>query len=612
MRWQYSQVDVTRFLATQFNVGDDIEALNPEKTFSKVTILEVPNLDDLHMKWFVRCKRTQREFSTERVRHTTDLFENLLHRFGQDDLKKLCEDAIGLKVNAVEETRLQNGAPCLAVKMDIQWIEDAHKLRDYVLSDAMKLVETLNKKLKQLGLSEELAVHKTRFFDQYARSLLRFSELTDHQKQKLQEMITFPVEDIHLTAAAGAGKTFVALRYVLHMMDTLAPSSRDKIVYVAPNRALIYHFIKWVLTHAEHLQKAVNDVNEFLSRLLVMHYPYTDFMNIRVQGSEIVLEPRSGDPEHFALAVFDEAHEILRENGKVFEALSAQRKVLLSDVSQSSMLDGQYPEMRRVTLTQIVRSTKRVMLGANAFRMEDGDPISCLGTTGPPLKSFLFDAQDDQEVFSQFAAHTTKALWHIMCTYPSIRIDQHVALIVPDMRFRNVFEPYLLKAFTKEFAQPGQVRLITFEESLRFIPTADQRSSGEDKLVFDCDENAKGLEMLFVICVGLDTKIAGDGDNATRARLYHALTRAQLQALVVDRVIRGGWLEYLTTLKLKNDHFTEPIATAEIRKDAATSVVRDAWLAVVGTRSKQAYKRHACKFMQIRLETRVHDHTWRD
>eukprot|EP00438_Fugacium_kawagutii_P019377 Skav207917 [mRNA] locus=scaffold190:397906:399510:- [translate_table: standard] len=533
------------------------------------------------------------------------MFDMILLHIGEDSLKKLCQDAIGLKVQDVCETRLENGELSLAVTFNIESIEEAHRLRDYVLSDDRNLALTLSNAEEKFDVTEELAIQKTVFFDEFARSLLKFSKLTDHQKQKLQEMITFPEEDIHLTAPAGGGKTFVALRYVLHMMNTLVPSSRDKIVYVAPNRALIYHFIKWLLTHAEHLQKAVNDVNEFLSRLLVMHHPYTDFMNIRVQGSEIVLEPRSVDHQHFALAVFDEAHEILRENGKMFEALTAQRKILLSDMSQSSMLDGQYPEMRRITLTQVVRSTKRVMLGANAFRMEDGDTISCLGTTGPPLKSFLFDAKDDQEIFHQFAAHTTKALWHIMCTYPSIRIDQHVALLVPDMNFHNDFKPYLLKAFTQEFAQSGQVRLITFEESLRFIPSADQRSSGEDKLIFDCDENAKGLEMLFIICIGLDTKIAGDGDNATRARLYHALTRAQLQALVVDRVIRGGWLEYLTTLKLKDDHFREPIATAETRKDAATTVVRDAWLELGSGVNKHA-KVMKDTVMQIRLAPRMH------
>eukprot|EP00438_Fugacium_kawagutii_P015118 Skav214609 [mRNA] locus=scaffold57:1007876:1009588:- [translate_table: standard] len=472
------------------------------------------------MIWQVECKGGN-AFDTTRVRHTTDIFEKLLMEFGEEGLKELCEDSIGLKVQAVEETRLVNGAQCLAVQV-VQKIQDAHRLRDHVLSDDAKLVLTLNKVLSEkLQVAEELAIHKTLFFEEYARSLLKFSELTEHQKEKLQEMINLPKENIHLTAPAGSGKTFVALRYVIAMINELGSSSRGKILYVSPSRALIYHFIQWLLTHLQHKQKDVSnidDTNHLLDSLLVMHAPDITLMSVRVRDDAIMLKPCLADPGHFLLAVFDEAHETLRGNGQVFEAVS------------------------------------------------------------PPLKSFLFEAQSGQEVFSQFAVHTMKALWHIVCTYPSVQLDQHVALLVPDMNFCNIFKPHLLQAFTKKFSPSGAVRLLSFEESLCYLPGAAHRSREEDKLILDSDENTKGLEMLFVVCIGLDAKIEGHGDNVTRARLYHALTRAQLQALVVDNVVRGGWLEYLTTLKLK-DEFKEPMAAAETRKDAATNVVMDSPMA---------------------------------
>eukprot|EP00438_Fugacium_kawagutii_P015117 Skav214608 [mRNA] locus=scaffold57:999581:1002537:- [translate_table: standard] len=554
-----------------------------KKTFVKATILQVPNTKsrERDMTWRVECQKSGNPFDTTRVRHTTDIFEKLLMEFGEEGLKELCEEAIGIKVQAVEETRLANGAPCLAVQV-VQRIQDVHRLRDHVLSDDAKLVLTLNKVLSEkLQVAEELAIHKTLFFEEYARSLLKFSELTEHQKEKLQEMINFPKENIHLTAPAGGGKTFVALHYVLTMINKLGSSNHGKFLYVSPSRALIYHFIQWLLMHAKHVQKDVSnvdDTNHLLDSLLVMHAPDVTLMSVRVRDGAIVLEPCLTNAEHFSLAVFDEAHETLRENSQVFEAVSAQRKILLSDFSQSLVLDNRYPQMRRITLTQVVRSTKRVVLGANAFRMDDGE-VSCLGTTGPPLKSFLFEAQSDQEVFSQFAVHTMKALWHIVCTYPSVQLDQHVALLVPDAVFRDNFKPHLLQAFTEKFSPSGNVRLLSLEEFLRYMPGAAHRSRGEDTLILDSDENAKGLEMLFVVCIGLDAKIEGHGDNVTRARLYHALTRAQFQSLIVDKVVRGGWLDFLTTLKFKDDQFTEAIAAAEIRKDAATKIVMDARLA---------------------------------
>ena len=70
-------------------------------------------------------------------------------------------------------------------------------------------------------------------------------------------------------------------------------------------------------------------------------------------------------------------------------------------------------------------------------------------------------------------------------------------------------------------------------------------------------------------------KSLGDTDNFTRARLYHAMTRAQLQAIVVDRFIRGGWLEFLNALKLKETTFQADDAKLEIKKDAALKIVED-------------------------------------
>ena len=85
----------------------------------------------------------------------------------------------------------------------------------------------------------------------------------------------------------------------------------------------------------------------------------------------------------------------------------------------------------------------------------------------------------------------------------------------------------------------------------------------------------KGWSSCVSFCIGFDAQITGDTDNFTRARLYHAITRAQLQAIVVDRFVRGGWLEFLNALKLKETTFQADDAKLEIKKDAALKIVED-------------------------------------
>ena len=65
-----------------------------------------------------------------------------------------------------------------------------------------------------------------------------------------------------------------------------------------------------------------------------------------------------------------------------------------------------------------------------------------------------------------------------------------------------------------------------------------------------------GLERLIVVAIGLDAKIDhSEGTLETRSRLYRALTRAHMMALVVNEKLRGGWLEFLGSVRLKEDRF---------------------------------------------------------
>ena len=577
-RWDYDEVDVTDFLIAQFKPGDIVDAFDSDQNrFVTAELLQTPAPDDaknhLEMKWQVVCKKTWKRFETKHLRHGTDFFEKLLGVFGKDSLEKIVQDATKLKVKSIYESRLQNGMLSLAVDFDLTCIQERHQLRDAVLGD--DLVVSLNDALEKRGFTEQLAVDNTVFFQQYAASLLTFSQLTDHQTEKLKELSRYLHEDVHLSAPAGGGKTFLAVR---HAMNKLRSSSKGKILFISPNRPLCFHFVHWLLMHARSSLPKVSR-NKLLQRLVFMHAPYDSFTRAQIAAdSYIVLEELKAMPDDLVLAIFDEAHAIFRTNQGIFQEVHAQRKLVLSDRSQSFLLETKYPEMRRVHLTEVVRSTKRLVLGANAFQLQD-EPITCLGTTGPPLKSFIFESPKgvDHDFFTQFADHTVKALWFIMCTHPSIRLDRHVALLVPDEEFYRRFRFHLEDRLEAAFAPSYNIHLISFEDSLRFLPETAHQDRKRDELILDWDSNATGLEILFVVCIGFDVEIAGELDNFTRARLYHAITRAQLQAIVVDRLVQGGWLAYLTTLKLREMTFRLGDAESEINEDAALRIVMDSW-----------------------------------
>ena len=580
-RWDYDEVDVTEFLAGQFKPGDIVDAFDPDQnSFVTAELLQTPvpqdtkNDHDHHdMKWQVTCQKTGKQFETKRLRHATDFFEKLLHLnvLGKDSLKKIVQDATKLHVKSVHESRLQNGMPSLAVDFDLQHIQEKHRLRDAVLSD--DLASLLNGALEKCGITEELAVDNTSFFDQYSASLLTSSQLTNHQAEKLKELSRYWHEDIHVSGSAGAGKTFLAIR---HVINKLFVNNQGKILFISPNRSLNFYFIHWLLRRARFsLPKA--STNKLLQRLVLMHAPYDSFLRVQIEDSRIVLEELAVMPDDLILAVFDEAHEIFRTNQSIFQEVRAQSKLILSDLSQSFLLEDKYPEMRRVNLTQVVRSTKRIVFGARAFQLQDGKPTTCLGTTGPPLKSFIFEVPEgyDGGLFAQFADNTVKALWFILQRHSSIRLDRHVALLVPNEHFHRIFKLHLEERLEADFGPTYNIQLVSFEESLRFLPEAVHQDRREDHLILDWDSNAKGLEQLFVICIGFDAQITGDTDNFTRARLYHAITRAQLQAIIVDQFVRGGWLEFLNTLKLKETTFQADDARLEIKKNAALKIVED-------------------------------------
>jgi hypothetical protein len=64
-----------------------------------------------------------------------------------------------------------------------------------------------------------------------------------------------------------------------------------------------------------------------------------------------------------------------------------------------------------------------------------------------------------------------------------------------------------------------------------------------------------GLERLIVIAVALDAVIGDEHTGRVRSQLYRAITRAHMLVLVVNELLPGGWLEWLTRFQLAKGKF---------------------------------------------------------
>lgn len=402
----------------------------------------------------------------------------------------------------------------------------------------------------------------------FARSLLSLSKLTEHQESKLQQLHEANSKELHLSAPAGAGKTFVAVQFALDKVYENW-NSKGRILYVAPRPALGLHFVQWLIARHQALgiQEGFDaNVEELLARVVLMHEPYNRLISLHVgpggRLEETLLQTHvAAIASSCFLSIFDEAHELFASDqmSQIYKDAPGE-KLLLSDLSQSASLHPSFPkDATTVTMTEVVRSTKRIVAGAQAFQIRiDGVSTSCSGTEGPPLKTFMFNADaQEMKTFDLCSLHIVRAIWHILRSFPSLKsLHRRVAIIVPDQEFLEKLMPLLAVKLQSTFAA-RKLQLVSFEGSLRYLHHYQQEVTSE-VLVLDTIESARGLEMMMVICAGLDEPISEAGSMetlVTRARIYQGITRAQLMTVIVDRFVPGGWLEFLQTLKFKEKLF---------------------------------------------------------
>mgnify|MGYP002842149285 CR=1 FL=1 len=128
-----------------------------------------------------------------------------------------------------------------------------------------------------------------------------------------------------------------------------------------------------------------------LSHLMLLHEPLEQPRTIKIAKGRI--ETELAENPGFDLVVVDEAHHLYRDEGSralVEKQVGNARRLILSDLSQSDGRDIPYPPMRETELTEVVRSSKRVVAGAMQFQL--GGEAKLLGSKA--LSAAALSAED--------------------------------------------------------------------------------------------------------------------------------------------------------------------------------------------------------------------------
>ena len=554
------------------------------KVWWKGTLQAVPRTipkdpKDPYNLWIVRSQ-TGDIFSTDCVRHA-DLISLMVAEVGQDVFTDLVKKGLsevqeqseqqGFKVEKPQELMFPDGTPALASRLkkieSIRVLQDVrNKVPNSDLESAVNkgLATTFTTKFTEKW---QVRLDKTFFCEIFEKELLRFSKLTRHQHEKLGDVENLlNGGPVHLSAPAGSGKTFIAVQCAY---KKIKQSSEGVLSFVAPSIDLGLYFFQWLAQRfGEHMS-----VHDLLSRVVLMQAPYESFMTLHDEDGRLITKPSEGEPQ-FLLTIVDEAHDVFQsiDYDRFFHKVKAEQRLLLSSKSQASGTDVVFAGAKEVKLTEIVRTTKRIVAGSAAFQGREGEKegVTSICPAGPPLKSFLFDSGARVD-FEKYGQKTITALWDLIGTYAGLSFHQRLAMLVPNDTFLTGFKEQIRRLLAQF---PGRnFKLTSFRDSLAILANQETKQTAE-ALIIDTVANAKGLEKLIIICIGLDEKLGDQKTNCeTRALIYQALTRAQLQVVVVNQLLPGGWFEFLGKVKFKEDIFDESSAMKETTTQAASQSI---------------------------------------
>ena len=478
--------------------------------------------------------------------------------------------------------------PRLQVRLHFPNVGFLHELRDLLLDGR------LDNRLKREALamhgvagdmtrfSLAVRVDRVRFASTYEASVLSLEKLTPHQREKMEQCLDGAY--VSVRAPAGAGKTFVALHRMRLLLDA---ECSTLILFVARNEALCTFVARWLCSRLPNALQRLR----LLRRLHLLFEPFAiGPRTVTVErGRGLVVTPSEEllPKRRYALVVVDEAHHVysdgrmLTDVERVATAMGGpERRLLLSDVSQAADHKFVYPrlsdvEKTDVLLTEVVRCSQRILMGASAFELspDKAETAPQHGAVGPPLKSFIFapapEGVSDASLMRSYARHVLLALDHVSSTFGSdFVLHDRVALIVPDAAFAAQLHAPLLAALRSHYGE--RFALVSANEAAcvlsggggsgrEHIQCAPQPMAvATESLVLDELSNFDGLERLVVITVGLDSPVglplaSVDQLRQSRSAMYRAITRAQMLACVVNVHVSDGWLAFLGHVKLRPD-----------------------------------------------------------
>eukprot|EP01045_Picozoa_sp_COSAG04_P005671 COSAG04_NODE_266_length_18562_cov_11.848995_10_plen_2111_part_00 len=507
--------------------------------------------------------------------------QNLLDVFGASRLAEVIEAQLRA-VEVSESCRTPTETPVVAIyrgdrpnailfRVCVSHVGFLHALRDNFLQGlfGQSILDSLRDAPREDGMDSAGAlaavdVDASHFAERYEEAILQLNKLTPHQREKLDECLVTE-GSFHIQAPAGAGKTFVALHFMLRKLES-EPDSR--VLFAAKNLPLAIFVVKWLAQRVKgHRNRA-----KLLERLHLLFSPVTAGTRVAtVRAGRIELEAVDKLAE-YEIIVVDEAHHIWRdeEARSSVESYNAKRRVLLSDASQGLHDGFEFPaDLTVVELTEVVRCSKRVVSAARKFQTLDVEYRCHHESEGPPLKSHLFDIKPGSDHHAEYAAQTLHALQCVTETFDSLNLDGRLAIIVPDADFRRGLSPQLERELTA--AYDARFELANAADAGRILATGDGRDS-KQTIVLDSIEQMDGMEWLIVLCVGLDSP-AGDARESaafadSRSLLYRGVTRAHMMVSAVNEFHSDGWLAFLTGVRLSKERKFDPAEAERMSKEA--------------------------------------------
>ena len=290
---------------------------------------------------------------------------------------------------------------------------------------------------------------------------------------------------------------FLALHFIQQL---LLSNKRATVLFVAKNLPLALFVAKWLVTR-DHVKGAASR-RRLLGRLHLLSEPVdgepcvpmavTLVVGADGETALVAAAPKT-EVSKYDLLVVDEAHHVYKDAAfrSAVEKIAADRRMLLSDVSQGLGGDTEFPSgLQVVTLTEVVRSSERIVAGAMQFQLLGALKLltKCHNESeGPPLKSILFSlAEMTGSIDELYAMHTTRALRHIITDFPDLSLHDQLAIVVPDAAFRSRLAPLLERRLADAFPE-RKFELVSAAKACASCAIADKRRGvGESEwLVLD-------------------------------------------------------------------------------------------------------------------------------